>query len=151
MRPRAAVRLSILLGIAALSLGFSTSAGAASSTQNELTVLQAVNKARAAHGLRPLILSPWIQGRTREYARTLIRRDVFTHSNVPPGIGEVLAWGTKARMTPRKIAQKWLNSPSHRALLLHPKARKAAFGLWGGKFKRHNGVRMAVGRVSIAG
>lgn len=150
MRPRAVVRLSILLGIVALSLGLASSAGAASSTQNELIVLQAVNGARAAHGLHPLILSPWMQGRTRDYARTLIRRDVFTHSNVAPGVGEVLAWGTKPRMTPRKIAQKWLNSPSHRALLLHPNARRAAFGLWGGRFKRHNGIRMAVGRVSIA-
>ena len=93
-------------------------------------------------------MSKNLHGSARAYARRLLKYDYFEHAEMPAGIGEILAWGSKDRFLAARIVQVWMESPHHRRLLLLPSARRAGFGLWAGNFRGHGDVRMAVGRVS---
>jgi uncharacterized protein YkwD len=39
-------------------------------------------------------------------------------------VGEVLAWLVRPRPTPRAVVDAWMESPPHRAVLLHPPFRE---------------------------
>ena len=118
-------------------------------TAREAALVEAINEARAAYGLRPVALGPGIADRARAYARSLIERNVFVHGRLRPGTGEVLAWGTPGLMGARAVVQRWLASPEHRVILLWPRARRVGVGLAVGRFQGYAGVRVVVARLSV--
>jgi uncharacterized protein YkwD len=73
--------------------------------------------------------------------------DSFHHSSqLAAGTGEILAWGTCAWFTPLRAVRMWLNSSSHRALLLRPSFRYVGTGWTRGNWRGYNCVEMAVAR-----
>lgn len=113
-------------------------AGAATLSKRESALVAEMNRARAAHGLRPLRVDPKLVSAADAYARTLLSRNVFTHGTlggrlasfgvVGPLVGENLAWGVGARATAVGIVRAWLASPGHRRNLLRPGFRRVGVG-----------------------
>jgi uncharacterized protein YkwD len=137
----------LLFLVAALPAALQARAGdaearlsAAAARMNARTVVQAVNEARRAHGLRPLRRAGRIGGSARGYALRMLRADFFGHLS-PLRIacrcrvvGEVLAWHSGRRPRPRLAVRMWLASPGHRRLLLGPWFSRLGSGLARGEF-----------------
>jgi uncharacterized protein YkwD len=125
-------------------------AHAATLSQNEQTLLGAVNEVRAAHNLRPLRIDATLVRAARDYSGTLIRRDIFTHGSLGPRLarygvrgptyGENLAWGMGEGATARGIVRGWMASPGHRANLLRPGWTRIGIGARIGTFQGHGGA-----------
>ena len=92
-----------------------------------------VNRARARAGLRPLRANRALARAAARHARDMGRRRFFSHTNTrgrsPAAraraagwrgrrIGEALAFGCGASANALWIVRSWLNSPSHRAIVL---------------------------------
>jgi uncharacterized protein YkwD len=116
-------------------------------TVMEKRLIAKINETRAAHGLRKLRVGPVLQRGAHAWSRHLMRADSFHHSStLAAGTGEILAWGTCAWFTPLRAVRMWLNSPSHRALLLRPGFRYVGAGWTSGNWRGYNCVEMAVAR-----
>lgn len=121
-------------------------AQAAAPTAMEERLVDRINDARAAHGLRQLRIRPGLNQGARSWSRYLLRRDSFHHGSLSPGMGEILAWGTCSWFTPRQSVRMWLDSPGHRALLLRPSFRFVGTGWTRGAWRSYGCVEMAVAR-----
>jgi len=144
----AAVRAVFALVAIVSSLAVAPAAPAAAPTSAERALLQAVNGARAARGLRPLRFAWPLQDRAHAYARWLIRTDSFVHaSSLPPNTRENLAWATSNIASARQIVRLWLDSPGHRAAILWRGARRAGVGVARGSYLGYHDVSVAVLRV----
>lgn len=122
-------------------------AQAAAPTTMEKRLVERINDARQARGLRPLRIGARLNQGARSWSRHLLRRDSFHHaSGLRPGTGEILAWGTCAWFTPAQAVRMWLDSPGHRALLLRPGFRVVGTGWTRGAWRSYGCVEMAVAR-----
>ena len=127
-----------------------SAAQATTLSQDERTLLDAVNDVRAAHNLRPLRVDAALVHAARDYSGTLIRRDIFTHGSLGPRLagygvrgpiyGENLAWGKGERATARGIVRGWMASPGHRANLLRPGWSRIGIGSRVGTFRGYGGA-----------
>ncbi len=125
-------------------------AQAATLSQNERSLLGAVNDVRAAHNLRPLQVDGKLVAVARAYSATMIQRDVFTHGAFAeriagsgargPAFGENLAWGTGRYAGARNVVRMWMNSPGHRANLLRPGWTRIGIGARVGNFLGYPGA-----------
>lgn len=132
-----------------VTLLLATTAGAAQLSQRESSLLTAVNRARAAHDLRPLAVDLRLVRIARSHSSTLLRRDVFTHGAFAarirrsgargPLFGENLAWGT-GRVSATSVVRSWLQSPGHRRNLLRAGFRRIGLGTATGRFAGHSGA-----------
>src|SRR6185437_33031 len=117
---------------------------AAHRTTTGLGLLQAVNAARKAHGLRPLRLDPTLTQAARAHTSDMLRRDYFAHGDFSGRMaafhvslhmaGENLAWGTGPYGQADEVVQAWLASPEHRANLLASGYSRIGIGLARGTF-----------------
>jgi uncharacterized protein YkwD len=106
-------------------------------------MVTAVNEVRAQHGLPALHGSKSLHRSARRYAKWMLRADYFGHlSRIRASsrfslLGENLAWHSGRRPRVRRALRGWMNSPLHRALILHPGFRwlgaGAAPGRLGGR------------------
>jgi uncharacterized protein YkwD len=98
--------------------------------------LAQINAARRRNGLRPLRLAAGLGKAATGHARAMGRNGFFSHSFAGRGassriaqyydgspVGEVILWRAPG-ITAAQAVAAWLQSPSHRALLLHPAFRK---------------------------
>lgn len=115
-----------------------------------------VNRARARAGLRPMRGNRSLARAAARHARDMGRRHFFSHTNTRGrspaararsagwrgrSIGEALAFGCGTSATPMWIVRSWLQSSSHRAILMSSRygqmgigvARKAPTRCGGGK------------------
>ncbi len=109
-----------------------------------LSLLQAVNAARKAYGLRPLRLDSTLTQAARAHTSDMLRRDYFAHGNFSGRMaayhvsgrtaGENLAWGTGYLGQAGEVVQEWLASPEHRANLLAAGYSRIGIGLARGTF-----------------
>jgi uncharacterized protein YkwD len=89
-------------------------------------MVAAVNEVRAQHGLAALGASASLQRSARRYARWMLRTDYFGHVNSIRAssrysmLGETLSWHSGRRPRVARTVRSWMNSPPHRALILHP-------------------------------
>jgi uncharacterized protein YkwD len=87
-------------------------------------MIRKINHARVAHGLPGLHYSPSLGRSSRRYARHLMRVDAFRHARRIQAssrfrlLGECLAETSGWRLRRSRVVRMWLNSPSHRAILL---------------------------------
>jgi uncharacterized protein YkwD len=105
-----------------------------------------VGRLRARHRLAPLRWSPRLAHAAQRHARDMVRRRYFSHTTPEGGelldrlrgyadpapawwIGEVLAWGEGPWSRPIDVLRRWLDSPSHRRILLTPRAREIGIGI----------------------
>ena len=148
LKHKTLVLLSALFSCAALA----APAGAASLSPAESSLLQAMNRARAAHGLAPLRVDSKLVAVARAHTADMLRHDYFGHGSVAarmvsarvkgPTVGENLAWGVGPRAAAATIIAEWLSSPDHRRNLLRPGFRRVGIGSMVGRFAGYAGVRV---------
>jgi uncharacterized protein YkwD len=119
-----------------------TGAAAISPTAQELAILRAVNRARAAHGRRPLGLGPALYRAARSHSVDMARRGYFDHGPFvqrlrrfgvrAQALGENIAYATEPGFSAAVVLQMWMTSPPHRAVLLDPGFRRIGVGVAGG-------------------
>lgn len=142
------IRMVFLSGFVALLAVSGANAGLVS--KRESALLEAVNKVRVAHDLRPLRLDRTLARVAQRHSTAVLRRDVFTHGAFAtrirrsgargPFFGENLAWGTGSRAYASRIVRGWLRSPGHRRNLLRPGFRRIGVGAVTGNFAGYRGA-----------
>ena len=110
----------------------------------EVSTVEAVNRARAEHGLEPLTVNPVLVEIARDHSRDMVRRGYFDHRS-PAGdyvqdrvrqrsiaysrIGENLHRSRGSEDPVRTAVESWLKSRGHRELLLSPEFRETGIGV----------------------
>jgi uncharacterized protein YkwD len=98
-------------------------------------VIRAINRARASHGLRRLLAGRRLARAADAHTRNMLRANFFSHGAFTQrvrrfaryrSIGETLAM--TSRCSARRVVRMWLNSPSHRAVLLSRRFRRVGVG-----------------------
>jgi uncharacterized protein YkwD len=112
------------------------------------TLVAAVNRARRAHGLRPLAYSGALANAATEHAKALATAGMFTHDWPTTGrlfsswirsfypargyrawrAGENLLWASPG-FSPADAVQQWLDSSAHRRVLLTNSWRDLGIGV----------------------
>jgi len=151
------VLVGFVAGIAAILL--MAPAAPARPTRAEASLLQAMNQARAQHGLATLRIDVRLERSARAYSSYMLRTGTFAHGDFRTriarygargsAVGENLAWGVGANATAQGVVQMWLASPSHRANLLRPGFRRIGLGRRVGTFAGYGGA--AVVTANFAG
>ena len=139
--------LVALLLVLAVLLGAGTAQAAALSS-SEASLLSTMNSVRRSHGLAPLRVDFRLVRAARGHSADMMRRQYFAHGAVAgralragargPVFGEDLAWGTA--ITAQWVVDRWLASPTHRAILLRPGFRRVGIGIVFGTFIGHGGA-----------
>lgn len=114
-------------------------------THLEDTVVRLTNQARAKARVPPLVINELLRQAARRHSVDMARRGFFSH-NDPEGVtpfdrmrshgyahpaAENIAGGQRR---PHEVVHAWLNSPGHRANLLHPDITEIGVGVhldWG--------------------
>ena len=109
-----------------------------------------INDIRDAHDLAPLGVNQTLTRAARAHSQMMLELDVFTHGAFGerlrsfgvrfPLIAENIAWGSGGLGTPRAIVTAWMNSPPHRANLLHPRFRMIGIATPVGTFAGYRGA-----------
>lgn len=135
--------------LAALALaGPAAGAQAPRLSGSEASLLQAINAARASHGVAPLRLDVRLFRAARGHTADMLHRQYFAHGSVDgraraagapgPVYGEDLAWSTG--LTPQWVVARWLASPRHRAVMLRPGFRRIGIAISFGSFAGNPGA-----------
>ena len=101
-----------------------------------------INNIRHAYGLRGLRPSYSLLWTAKVYSHRMMRSDYFGHlSRIPvasgwSAAGETLEWHRGWRLRPRAVVSRWMNSPSHRAVLLSSRFRRIGVGHTRGNYGR---------------
>jgi uncharacterized protein YkwD len=106
----------------------------------ESTMVREVNSIRLSHGLEPLRRSASLRQSSSHYARWLMRRDHFGHRARIAVAGRFewagenleLHWGWDPE--PLVTVERWMGSPSHRAVILSSEWRWIGVGRSRGRF-----------------
>ena len=123
-----------------LVLSFAAAAPAAQAAgprvdRGERAVIRAINRARASHGLRRLLTGRRLARAADAHSRNMLRANFFSHGAFPQrvrryvryrSIGETIAM--TSRCSAPAVVRMWLNSPSHRAVLLSGRFRRVGVG-----------------------
>jgi uncharacterized protein YkwD len=143
-------KILLLLAVASTLAAAAPAAFAASRVTPESSLLQAVNAARRAHGLRPLRLDATLARAARSHSVQMLQTDTFAHGAFAvrmksfhvrgPFAGENLAWGTGSFALPQTIVSEWLKSPEHRRNLLRPGFTRIGIGEAQGSFLGADGA-----------
>jgi uncharacterized protein YkwD len=137
MRPVALVlcALSMLLVSSFSGAAPAAQAGGPRIDSGERAVIRAINRARASHGLRRLRAGSRLARAADAHSRNMLRSDFFAHGSFAQrvrryvryrNIGETLAM--TSRCSARLVVRMWLNSSSHRAVLLSGRFRRVGVG-----------------------
>jgi uncharacterized protein YkwD len=156
--------LTALVVVGILGFGFSP---AASSTQlseqqlvsaQEQSLLQAINRARAARGISPLRIGVRLQSAARAHSRAMARSGSFDHGDWyrrlrrhgvrGRTLGETIAWGVGVDGTASAIVGMWLASPPHRATMLSRGFRRIGVGVAIGTMSGFPGANVATADFS---
>jgi uncharacterized protein YkwD len=107
-----------------------------------------VNEKRAAAGAGPVTFDPKLYLAGYGHASDMVARQYFSHQS-PDGLGpgdriaaahygatgeqweagEDLAWGSATMSTPRAIVEGWMNSATHRTVMLDPSYKDIGIGI----------------------
>jgi uncharacterized protein YkwD len=157
--PAVGRRIAIAVLLAALALVLSGTAHAVALTKTESTLLDRINRVRAAHKLPPLRLDPKLTLAARAHSFDMLRRDYFGHGAMAPRLlsfgvrarvlGENIAWAAPNWSVTDRVLRGWLNSPPHRANLLRPRFRRIGLAAPVGEFAGLRGA--AVVTADFAG
>ncbi len=137
----------ILIGLVAgfCALLLASGAAAARLSPAQVSLLRAMNQARATYGLGPLRPDTTLARAAQSHSVELLRTDTFTHGAfrtrmiafhaVGPTVGENLAWGSGSFEAPQHVVAMWLASPEHRANLLRPGFTRIGLGFARGTYQ----------------
>jgi uncharacterized protein YkwD len=133
-----ALVLSTLTTLLVLSFAATAPAAEAAGPRldgGERSVVRAINRARAAHGLRRMRAHRRLARAADVHSRSMLRSDYFSHGAFSQRvrryvsfrrIGETIAMRT--RCSARGFVRMWLSSPPHRAVLLSRSFRRVGIG-----------------------
>jgi uncharacterized protein YkwD len=122
MRTVAAMMAAVVLPAIPASAGASTTANG----RAEAKMVATINDVRAQHGLHALHGSSSLTDSAGRYSRWLMANDTFRHlSSIQASsrfamLGEALEWHSGRRFSVRATINRWMGSPSHRAIVLSP-------------------------------
>ena len=139
----------IVVALTSLLTAAPVAPGATCPDYGETAVICAINAERQAAGRPPVAPHPKLALAARRHARDMVRRRYFSHTTLGGrsmtdrlfavgylargigrwAVGEVLAWGTGARSTPAATVAAWMQSPSHRRVLLWPDYDQVGVGI----------------------
>jgi hypothetical protein len=148
--PRMLIKRKILVAFLAVFalLGPAAGAQAGSLSGSETSLVQTINSVRTSRGLAPLRVDFRLVRAARGHSADMLRRQYFAHGSVSrraraagargPVFGENLAWA--AGLTAQWVVDKWLASPSHRAVMLRPGFRRVGIGIVFGTFAGRGGA-----------
>jgi uncharacterized protein YkwD len=111
----------------------------AAAERNQQRMLHALNVVRAQHGLAPFHGSASLHRSATAYARWMLRSEYFGHvgriraSGRFSRLGEALAWHSDRRARVSRTVRRWMHSPPHRELILHPGFRWVGAGMARGR------------------
>jgi uncharacterized protein YkwD len=110
-----------------------------------------LNTERHRHHLRSLRMNRRLALAGERHVRDMVRHDYFAHNArsgqtfvdrimrthyVPAAsswfLGENLAWGSRAKATPRQIVRAWMASPGHRHNILQARFREIGIAIVAG-------------------
>lgn len=112
-------------------------------TASESAIVQALNRIRRTHGLRRLRITGPLTDVARDHSADMLEHGVLSHSSFDGSsfsvrlqragrrtrYGETLAWVPDgADGTARSIVRMWMDSPSHRAIVLDGALRRVGVG-----------------------
>jgi uncharacterized protein YkwD len=130
-------------------------------TTHEQSLVNAINRARAARGIPPLQVGAKLQRAARAHSRAMARSGAFTHGNWyyrlrrfgvrGRTLGENIAWGVGTDGTAAAIVRMWLASPPHRATMLDRGFRRVGVGLALGNMGGFPGATVATADFSSGG
>ena len=101
----------------------------------ERAIVRAINRARAAHGVRALRGHRRLARAADAHTRSMLRADYFAHGAFASRVrryvrsrrvGETIAMTT--RCSARRVVRMWMNSAPHRAVLLSRGFRSVGIG-----------------------
>jgi uncharacterized protein YkwD len=136
-----------------------SAAGLTANDRAERKMTKAINDVRAQHGLPAFERSDSLTGSAERYSSYLMSHDVFTHqasiwaSDKFAMLGEALEWHSGRRFEVGATIQRWLRSPSHRAIVLSPVMRRQGAGVTRGRYgsRRATIWVLHVGRLTMPG
>ena len=113
-----------------------------------------INNRRRKRGLPRLSENRRLDLASMRHARDMARRNFFEHGDFLSrikradylsgagtwAVGENIAWGAGSYARPAAIVRMWMNSPPHRANLLHPRFRMIGIGSPVGNFGGYAGA-----------
>jgi len=147
-----------LICILFFALSEVSAASTVSLTRRETNLLSAINSARAAYGLRPLLTDAKLGRAARAHSLDELRHGYFDHGPWAarvlsfgargPYLGENLAWGKGAAGSPASVVRMWLASPEHRANLLNPGFTRVGLAMPRGSFQGYGEVLMVTADFS---
>jgi uncharacterized protein YkwD len=121
----------------------------------ERAIGRRISRVRTKHGLRGVRFSIRLRKVARRHSREMLRRDVLTHTTASGAslsarlsraghrrhYGEVLAWTPRGvRAGARRVVRMWMQSPSHRQVLLDGRLRRIGVGRVRGAMGRQHGI-----------
>jgi uncharacterized protein YkwD len=157
---RAAVVVAVLAVLlvsvpSASAAGACGAANAATSQASKRALVRAtlcvLNAERTRHRLRPLRLNHKLSTAAQRHSRAMARKRFFSHTSLSGAsfvdrirstgylsgarswaVAENIAYGSGSRSSPRSIGRAWMNSPPHRANILHGSYRAIGIGIAAG-------------------
>jgi uncharacterized protein YkwD len=129
------------------------------SERAEADMVAAINQVRAQNGLYALQRSRSLMGSAGRYSHWLMANDTFRHLGTIQAssrfsmLGEALEMHTGRRFDVRGALNRWMGSPSHRAIVLSPVMRWQGVGVTRGRLgaTRSTIWVLQVGRVHPPG
>jgi len=121
--------------------------GTAPGASVEAAVACLVNGERSARGLVAVDRAGALEAAARRHAADMVARRYFAHVSPTGGtvdkrarrvgyltapcwvVGEDLGWAPPAAATAQAVVEAWMDSPSHRAVILDPAFRDIGIGL----------------------
>jgi uncharacterized protein YkwD len=104
-------------------------------------MIDRVNAIRGHHGLKPVRLAGSLAHSATRYSRTMMQRDYFGHSSRIHAsrrfrsLGEILEFHRGKRVRVGHALRMWMNSSSHRSVILSSHFRFAGAGFSRGRFQ----------------
>ena len=137
-------------GTCALALALAGPATAARTSLAQASLLNAMNRTRAAYHLPPLRVDATLTRAAAAHTADMLRGNYFAHGDFSSRMrrfhvagrlaGENLAWGVGSRAQSGTIVAEWLASAEHRANLLSPTFRRVGIGTRIGTFAGYSGA-----------
>jgi uncharacterized protein YkwD len=139
-----------------LPAGASARSGASYRSSTERVVFKLLNDIRREHKLPPFTFSAALRTSAREHSADMLARQYFEH-NAPSEtfdhrirrhlnsslVGENIAWGTGRYATPAGLVRLWMNSRTHRDIILMKGLRRVGLGVAIGSFAGSRDAAMA--------
>jgi uncharacterized protein YkwD len=148
--------LLVLAGLLLLPAAASARSQASYRSSTERSVFELLNDIRREHNLAPFSFSSALRSSAREHSADMLARHYFEHDSPDEAfdhrirrhldsslVGENIAWGTGRYSTPQGLVKLWMQSPTHRHIILMRGLHRVGLGVAVGSFAGSSNAAMA--------